>query len=146
MEIPRIEIPQIKIKEIYIPRTRTWEQYPTTLDIIDKPPEYKPKVKKDKEFFIKCPSEDNIPVGSYPNDLKLQVVIGHSVKNGRCYEIFRDSTFIEKWIPSTPVLVNTSIIAVTAAGSPIIANLLKNLIKTAIKKLSKKKDKSKVQT
>ncbi len=44
------------------------------------------------------------------------------------------------------VLVNTSIIAVTAAGSPIIANLLKNLIKTAIKKLSKKKDKSKVQT
>ena len=35
MEIPRIDIPQIKIKEIYIPRTRTWEQYPTTLDIID---------------------------------------------------------------------------------------------------------------
>ena len=187
MEIPRIEIPQIKIKEIYIPRIRTWEQYPTTLDIIDKPkldypvvsyptfealqynpdkfiptdpvkqpeqpqpeipqpPEYKPKVKKDKEFFVKCPNEDNIPVGSYPNDLKLQVVIGHSVKNGKCYEIYRDSTFIEKWIPSTPILVNTSIIAVTAASSPIIANLLKNLIKTAIKKLSKKKDKSKVQT
>ena len=113
---------------------------------IPQPPEYKPKVKKDKEFFIKCPSEDNIPVGSYPNDLKLQVVIGHSVKNGKCYEIYRDSTFIEKWIPSTPILVNTSIIAVTAASSPIIANLLKNLIKTAIKKLSKKKDKSKVQT
>ena len=37
MEIPRIEIPQIKINEIYIPKIRTWEQYPTTLDIIDKP-------------------------------------------------------------------------------------------------------------
>ena len=37
MEIPRIEIPQIKIKEIYIPKTRTWNQYPTTLDIINKP-------------------------------------------------------------------------------------------------------------
>ena len=184
MEIPRIEIPKIQIKEISIPRTTTWEQYATTLEIIDKPkidypvvsyptfealqylpdkfiptdpikqpeqsqpeipqpPEYKPKVKKDKEFFIKCPSEDNIPVGSYPNDLKLQVVIGHSVKNGKCYEIFRDSTFVEKWIPSTPVLVNTSIIAVTAASSPIIANLLKNLIKTLIKKLTKKKDKVK---
>ena len=178
MEIPRIEIPQIQIKEIFIPKTRTWEQYPTTLDIIDKPkidypvvnipsfepldynpdkfiptdpvkqpeqkqteipqaPEYKLPVKKDKEFFIKCPNETNIPVGSYPNELKLQVVIGHSVKNGRCYEILKDSTFIEKWIPSTPILVNTSIIAVTAASSPIIANLLKNLIKTAIKKISK---------
>ena len=187
MEIPKIEIPQIQIKEIYIPRTKTWEQYPTTLDIIDKPkldypvvdfpsfepldynpdkfiptdpvrqpeqprpdipepPEFKPKVKKDKEFFIKCPSEDNIPVGSYPNELKLQVVIGHSIKNGRCYEILRDSTFAEKWIPSSPVLVSTSIIAITAGASPIILKLLTNLIKTAIKKLSKKKDKSKAQT
>ena len=180
MEIPRIEIPQILIKEIYIPRTRTWEQYPTTLDIIDKPkldypvvsyptfealeyhpdkfiptdpvkqpeqpqpnipqpPEYKPKIKKDKEFFIKCPNETNIPVGSYPNDLKLQVVVSHVVKNGKCYEVFRDSTFVEKWIPSSPVLVSTSIIAVTAAASPIILNILKNVIKTAIKKLTKKK-------
>ena len=178
MEIPRIEIPQIQIKEIFIPRTRTWDLYPTTLDIIDKPkidyplvnipsfepldynpdkfiptdpvkqpeqkqteipqaPEYKLPVKKDKEFFIKCPNETNIPVGSYPNELKLKVVIGHSVKNGRCYEILKDSTFIEKWIPSSPILVSTSIIAVTAASSPIIANLLKNLIKTAIKKISK---------
>ena len=104
---------------------------------IPKTPEYKLPVKKDKEFFIKCPNETNIPVGSYPNELKLQVVIGHSVKNGRCYEILKDSTFIEKWIPSSPVLVGTSIIAVTAASSPIIANLLKNLIKTAIKKISK---------
>ena len=187
MEIPRIEIPQIKIKEIYIPKTRTWEQFPATLDIIDKPnldypvvsyptfealeylpdkfiptdpvkqpeqnqpdipqpPKYKPQVKKDKEFFIKCPSEDNIPVGSYPNDLKLQVVVSHVVKNGKCYEIFRDSTFVEKWIPSSPVLVSTSIIAITACASPIILKLLTNLIKTAIKRLSKSKDKSKVQT
>jgi hypothetical protein len=187
LEIPRIEIPQIKIKEIYIPKTRTWEQYPTTLDIIDKPsleypvvnfpsfepleyhpdkfiptdpnkqpeqkkpdipqpPKYTPKVKKDKEFFIKCPNESSIPVGSYPNELRLQIVIGHSIKNGQCYEILRDSSFTEKWFPSSPVLVSTSIIAVAAASSPIIVNLVKNLIKTAIKKLSKKKDKSKVQT
>jgi len=178
LEIPKIDIPQIQIKEIFIPKTRTWEQYSTTLDIIDKPkpeypvlnyptykpleylpdkfistdpvkqpeqkqttvpqePQYKIPVKKDKEFFIKCPNETNIPVGSYPNELKLQVVISHSIKNGRCYEILRDSTFIEKWIPSSPILVSTSIIAITAASSPIIANLLKNLIKTAIKKISK---------
>ena len=182
MEIQRIEIPQIKIKEIYIPKTRTWSQYPTTLDIINKPsleypvinlpsfepleyhpdkfiptdpekkpdipqpPKYIPKVKKDKEFFIKCPNESSIPVGSYPNELRLQIVIGHSVKNGQCYEIYRDSSFTEKWFPSPPVLVSTSIIAVAAASSPIIVNLLKNLIKTAIKRLTKSKDKSKVQT
>ncbi len=180
MEIPRIEIPQILIKEIYIPKIRTWEQYPTTLDIIDKPkldypvvnfpsfepleyhpdkfiptnpdkqpeqkkpdiqqpPKYTPKVKKDKEFFIKCPNESSIPVGSYPNESRLQIVIGHSIKNGQCYEIYKDSTFVEKWIPSPPVLVSTSIIAVAAASSPIIVNLVKNLIKTAIKKLTKKK-------
>ena len=184
MEIPRIKIPQIQIKKIFIPKIRKWEQYPSTLDIIDKPefdypvvnipsfepleynpdkfiptdpikqpeqkqpeipqpPEYKPKVKKDKEFFIKCPNETNIPVGSYPNDLKLQVVVSHVIKDGKCYEVFRDSTFVEKWIPSSPVLVSTSIIAVTAAASPIILNILKNLIKTAIKKLTKKKDKVK---
>ena len=57
-----------------------------------------------------------------------------------CYELYEPSTFIEKWIPSPPILVNTSIIAVTAASSPIILNILKNLIKTAIKKLTKKKD------
>ena len=108
-------------------------------------PEFKPIVKKDKEFFIKCPSEDNIPVGSYPNELKLQVVVSHVVKNGKCYEVFRDSTFVEKWIPSAPILVSTSIIAITAGASPIILKLLTNLIKTAIKKLSKKKDKSKAQ-
>ena len=187
MEIQRIEIPQIKIKEIYIPKTRTWSQYPTTLDIINKPsleypvinfpsfepleyhpdkfiptdpekkpeqkkpdipqaPKYIPKVKKDKEFFIKCPNESSIPVGSYPNELRLQIVIGHSVKNGQCYEIYRDSSFTEKWFPSPPVLVSTSIIAVAAASSPIIVNLLKNLIKTAIKRLTKSKDKSKAQT
>lgn len=187
MEIPKIRVPEIQIKKIDIPRIRSWEKIPTTLDIIDnpkleypfisyptyealeylpdkfistdpikqpekqqpdipEPPEYKPKVKKDKEFFIKCPSEDNIPVGSYPNDLKLQVVVSHVVKNGKCYEVFRDSTFVEKWIPSSPVLVSTSIIAITAGASPIILKLLTNLIKTAIKRLSKSKDKSKAQT
>ena len=49
LEILRIEIPQIQIKEIYIPRTRTWEQYRTTLDIIDNMLIVTPP-KKDKEL------------------------------------------------------------------------------------------------
>ena len=37
MEIPKINIPQIKIKEIEIPKIRTWEIQRPTLDIIYKP-------------------------------------------------------------------------------------------------------------
>ena len=37
MEIPKIEIPQIKIKEIDIPKIRIWEVHKPTLDIITKP-------------------------------------------------------------------------------------------------------------
>jgi len=37
MEIPKIEIPQIKIKEIDIPKIRLWELQRPTLDIIYKP-------------------------------------------------------------------------------------------------------------
>jgi hypothetical protein len=41
-----------------------------------------------------------------------------------------------------PLLVSTSIIAITAASSPLIINLLKNLVKTAVKKLTSQKSKS----
>ena len=44
---------------------------------------------------------------------------------------------LRNWILSPPVLVSTSIIAVAAASSPIIVNLVKNLIKTTIKRLTK---------
>ena len=37
MEIPKIDIPQIQIKEIDIPKIRKWEVYRPTLDIILKP-------------------------------------------------------------------------------------------------------------
>ena len=37
MEVPKIDIPQIKIKEIEIPKIRTWEIQRPTLDIIYKP-------------------------------------------------------------------------------------------------------------
>lgn len=37
MEIPKIDIPQIQIKEIDIPKIRKWEVYRPTLDVILKP-------------------------------------------------------------------------------------------------------------
>jgi len=40
------------------------------------------------------------------------------------------------------LLVSTSLIAITAATSPLVVNLLKNLVKTAIKKASARKSKN----
>jgi len=144
---PKIDYPVVNIPSFepleYLPDkfipTDPVKQPEQKQQTVPQVPKYKLPVKKDKEFFIKCPNETNIPVGSYPNEQKLQVVVSHKLSpDGKvCYEILKDSTFIEKWIPSPPILVSTSIIAVTAASSPLIANLLKNLIKSAIKKISK---------
>ena len=97
--------------------------------------------KKEKEFFIKCPSDTDPKIGNFANDLKLDKVVGHRLsEDGKtCITLYEPSTFIEKWIPSGPVLVNTSIIAITAASSPILANLLKGVIKNLIKRLQGKK-------
>ena len=99
--------------------------------------------KDDEEFFIKCPSDTDPKIGNFANDLKLDKVVGHRLsEDGKtCITLYEPSTFIEKWIPSGPVLVNTSIIAITAASSPILANLLKGVIKNLIKRLQGKKKK-----
>ena len=102
--------------------------------------------KKEKEFFIKCPADTDPKIGNFANDLKLDKVVGHRLsEDGKtCITLYEPSTFIEKWIPSGPVLVNTSIIAITAASSPILANLLKGVIKNLIKRLQGKKKKSRI--
>ena len=106
-----------------------------------------PNKKKEKEFFIECPNETNLRIGNYANELKLEKVVGHKLsEDGRiCYEVFAQSSFREKWIPSTPLLVNTSIIAITAASSPLIANAVKALVKNIIKRLKSKGTKTSEQ-
>lgn len=105
----------------------------------------KPKLpeKKDEEFFIKCPSDKDLRVGMYASEDRLEKVIGHKIsEDGKtCITLFEESRFIDRWIPSPPIIVNTSLIAITAATSPLLVNLLKGIIKNAVKKLTKKKDK-----
>ena len=112
-------------------------------------PEYKqekpelPKKKKN-EFFIKCPGDKDLRVGMYASEDRLEKVVGHKIsEDGKtCITLFEESRFIDRWIPSPPLIISTSLIAITAATSPIIVNLLKNLVKTAIKKASSRKSKS----
>ena len=106
----------------------------------------KPKLpeKKKEEFFIKCPGDKDLRVGMYASEDRLEKVIGHKIsEDGKtCITLFEDSKFVDRWIPSPPLLVSTSLIAITAASSPLIINLLKNLVKTAVKKLTSRKSKS----
>ena len=106
----------------------------------------KPKLpeKKKEEFFIKCPGDKDLRVGMYASEDRLEKVIGHKIsEDGKtCITLFEDSIFVDRWIPSPPLLVSTSLIAITAASSPLIINLLKNLVKTAVKKLTSRKSKS----
>ena len=100
--------------------------------------------KKNKEFFIKCPDDKDLRVGMFASEDRLEKVIGHKIsEDGKtCITLFETTKFVDRWIPAPPLLVSTSLIAITAASSPIIANLLKNLIKTAIKKLTSRKSKN----
>tara|TARA_A100001515_G_C4489105_1_gene182681 strand:- start:32 stop:673 length:642 start_codon:yes stop_codon:yes gene_type:complete len=99
--------------------------------------------KKEENVFIKCPSDKDLRVGMYASEDRLEKVIGHKIsEDGKtCITLFEQSRFIDRWIPSPPIIVNTSLIAITAATSPLLVNLLKGIIKNAVKKLTNKVDK-----
>ena len=109
-------------------------------------PEYKqekpelPKKKKE-EFFIKCPGDKDLRVGMYASEDRLEKVIGHKIsEDGKtCITLFEETRFVDRWIPSPPLIINTSLIAITAATSPLLVNFLKNIVKTAVKKATSRK-------
>ena len=100
--------------------------------------------KKEEEFFIKCPGDKDLRVGMFASEDRLEKVVGHKISDDgkTCITLFEESRFIDRWIPSPPLIISTSLIAITAATSPIIVNLLKNLVKTAIKKATSQKSKN----
>ena len=112
-------------------------------------PEYKqekpelPKKKKE-EFFIKCPGDKDLRVGMYASEDRLEKVVGHKIsEDGKtCITLFEETRFVDRWIPSPPVIINTSLIAITAATSPLLVNFLKNIVKTAVKKATSRKSKN----
>lgn len=112
-------------------------------------PEYKqekPKLpkKKEEEFFIKCPGDKDLRVGMYASEDRLEKVIGHKIsEDGKtCITLFEETRFVDRWIPSPPLIINTSLIAITAATSPLLVNFLKNIVKTAVKKATSRKSKN----
>ena len=103
-----------------------------------------PEDKKD-EFFIKCPSDVDQRIGDFRNDKRLERVTGHKLSQDgkKCITLYEDTNFKEQYIPNVPAITNAAAIAVVAASTPILINLVKPLVKQVITKLTKKKDKVK---
>ena len=108
-----------------------------------KPPITENPVEKEEVFFIKChdPLKDQ-RIGDFRNDKRLERVVGHKLNEdgSKCITLYEDASFTEQYIPNVPAITNAAAIAVVAASTPIIINLVKPLVKQIITKLTKKKN------
>ena len=80
----------------------------------------------------------------YASEDRLEKVVGHKLSDDgkTCITLFEDSKFIDRWIPSPPLIISTSFIAITAAASPILLNAIKAAVKNLTKKITSRKSKS----
>ena len=101
--------------------------------------------KKKEDVFIKCPSDKDQRVGDYRNAQKLEVVIGHELNDDKteCITLYENTKFIDQYLPSVKDSTTAAGIALVAATTPLLVNVIKPLVKNIIKKLTKKKDKLK---
>ena len=111
-----------------------------------KPPVTQKPVAKEEEFFIKCPDpQKDQRIGDFRNDKRLERVVGHKLNEdgSKCITLYEDTSFTEQYIPNEPAVTNAAAIAVVAASTPILINLVKPLVKQIMTKLTKKKNKVK---
>ena len=106
----------------------------------------KPKLpeKKEEEFFIKCPGDNDQRVGDFRNDKKLERVVGHKLSDDgkECITLYEDTKFIDQYLPSPKAAATAAGIALVAATTPLLVNAVKPLVKQVIKKLTSRKSKS----
>jgi len=106
----------------------------------------KPKLpeKKEEEFFIKCPGDNDQRLGDFRNDKKLERVVGHKLSDDgkECITLYEDTKFIDQYLPSPKAAATAAGIALVAATTPLLVNAVKPLVKQIIKKLTSRKSKS----
>ena len=106
----------------------------------------KPKLpeKKEEEFFIKCPGDNDQRVGDFRNDKKLERVVAHKLSDDgkECITLYEDTKFIDQYLPSPKAAATAAGIALVAATTPLLVNAVKPLVKQIIKKLTSRKSKS----
>ena len=105
-------------------------------------PEIPKNEKKDEIVIPPCPDPKSaLRVGSFANDKKLERVKAFERgENGiDCNIIWESVHFSESYVPSVATIISTSAIALVAATSPLILNIIKPLFKNLIKKVTTKK-------
>lgn len=132
-------------RKIEIVKTKQEEKKPVEQE---KPQieQQKPKLpkKEKKDFFIKCPGDKDLRIGMFASEDRLEKVVGHKIsEDGKtCITLFEQTQFVDRWIPSPPLIISTSLIAITAAASPILLNIIKGAVKNLIKKVTSRKSKN----
>jgi len=98
--------------------------------------------KKEEDTFKPCPGPNDQRVGDYRNEKKLERVIGHKETiTGDCETLYEDVQWVEQWLPTPALAVNTAAIGLIAATSPLIISAIKPLVKNLVKKLTSRKKK-----
>ena len=98
--------------------------------------------KKEEETFKPCPGPNDQRVGDYRNEKKLERVLTHKRNlEGECETTYEPVAFIEQYLPTPATAVSTAAIALIAASSPLLLNIIKPAVKNIFKKLTAKKKK-----
>ncbi len=101
-----------------------------------------PKQKKEKKKvqLVDCPGDDNLRVGQYASELKLEIVVSHrrSDDGVKCYEVYESVPFISQYLPPVSTVVSTTAIGLIAASSPALLSIIKPLVKKIVGRFSKK--------
>ena len=133
------------------------EYNPKKLEIVEQKQEQKPAQKvpekkfeqpqileqeKEKETvkLVDCPGDDNLRVGQYASELKLEIVVSHRRSDDglKCYEVYEDVPFISQYLPPVSTVVSTTAIGLIAASSPALLSIIKPLVKKLVGRFSKK--------
>ena len=100
----------------------------------------KQKEEKKKVQLVDCPGDDNLRVGQYASELKLEIVVSHRRSDDglKCYEVYEDVPFISQYLPPVSTVVSTTAIGLIAASSPALLSIIKPLVKKLVGRFSKK--------
>ena len=133
------------------------EYNPKKLEIVEQKQEQKPaqkieepkyeqpqlpkqKEEKKKVQLVDCPEDDNLRVGQYASELKLEIVVSHRRSDDglKCYEVYESVPFISQYLPPVSTVVSTTAIGLIAASSPALLSIIKPLVKKIVGRFSKK--------
>ena len=112
---------------------------------VEKPKYEQPQLPKQKEEkkkvqLVDCPGDDNLRVGQYASELKLEIVVSHRRSDDglKCYEVYEDVPFISQYLPPVSTVVSTTAIGLIAASSPALLSIIKPFVKKLVGRFSKK--------